>query len=956
MIPPRMATPYSQFGAPQAGASGQPPVAGQAPMAVPAPGMPAGGAVPAPGMPAGGVPSSMPGVVNPGGFIKVPMGLPPHSFGVGGAPAPGMGQRIPGVGQPMPYTTMPVGGVGMAPPPVPGMGGAGRNPLAAGPGILPYQRPPHPMDAIMGGAGGMDAPLSPSDMPPKKRIKADGDEALDAGKLMVEDDSPKFQMLLRASEDRSTINVAWYYPAANPRDDSAWIGLYHADRWQGVKLPCPRPDLAGRIGYKYISQNASSGEVAFPISQKTSMTNGHYIFALHGHQDVTVALSCTFTIFNHSIASISTSGAASSSFATMGGTRRGRNPDMTSQPAMEPAVMALMQAMKGDEGGAGMFPDSLGGIHPIKPEVRGPPKPKKGGQSTSFSDERPAMEASRKAAARGGLVDLPGDGIEWKDGTRRCGAIGARGPCGRRWGTCPYHPLNGAGTAHAFPTKQPNPQRKRKKEDDGLPRRTEKSDVMAPISLTPEIMGDAGELSPEPSPGDHDSSGILSTVMNLNPRRRSGGESHPPPPEDGGADGEWAAFTPPSAPIMPRAPRPPMLELPTAVTDADPLADNAAPPQTPGQTASKQRTELHNLVLEGNSERIKVLIDGYTGPGKQAILDAQEEHGYTPLIDASSLEEEEKALEIVGLLIDKGVTLALKDKQGYTAVHWAAACGHNKALKLLLDAKSDVDAQCDFGETALHRAARLGFVECVQTLVEAGSNVFQNNYVFETPLEVAGVWGNKVKIKQRQEVRKVLYESQKSARTLILHHADFLDHITREGHQESPARMTSILGALKKNTGPACVFEDFELQLDDNFEPATIEDIARAHARSYIELVDSIHESLSSEAQTPVPFTPLVQKSLRVPVAELKTNEFSDTSFSHGSRRAAMRGAGAVIHAIDKVMAGDARNAFCLVRPPGHHAGVHGLIDGAVSCGFCIFNSVAIGALHAHTKYVPSPI
>jgi len=88
-----------------------------------------------------------------------------------------------------------------------------------------------------------------------------------------------------------------------------------------------------------------------------------------------------------------------------------------------------------------------------------------------------------------------------------------------------------------------------------------------------------------------------------------------------------------------------------------------------------------------------------------------------------------------------------------------------------------------------------------------------------------------------------------------------------------------------------------------------------------------------------------------VPVAELKTNEFSDTSFSHGSRRAAMRGAGAVIHAIDKVMAGDARNAFCLVRPPGHHAGVHGLIDGAVSCGFCIFNSVAIGALHAHNTY-----
>ena len=47
------------------------------------------------------------------------------------------------------------------------------------------------------------------------------------------------------------------------------------------------------------------------------------------------------------------------------------------------------------------------------------------------------------------------------------------------------------------------------------------------------------------------------------------------------------------------------------------------------------------------------------------------------------------------------------------------------------------------------------------------------------------------------------------------------------------------------------------------------------------------------------------------------------------------------------VLIGRNRNAFCVVRPPGHHAGVKGLLSGGESCGFCIFNSVAAGAMHA---------
>ena len=97
-----------------------------------------------------------------------------------------------------------------------------------------------------------------------------------------------------------------------------------------------------------------------------------------------------------------------------------------------------------------------------------------------------------------------------------------------------------------------------------------------------------------------------------------------------------------------------------------------------------------------------------------------------------------------------------------------------------------------------------------------------------------------------------------------------------------------------------------------------------------------------------MPFTPKVQKLMQHQSDdEIKDADKSDTTFSAGSLQAALRAAGSVIAAIDAVVDGTHRNAFCCVRPPGHHAGANGLESDAVSCGFCIFNNVAIGALHA---------
>lgn len=79
--------------------------------------------------------------------------------------------------------------------------------------------------------------------------------------------------------------------------------------------------------------------------------------------------------------------------------------------------------------------------------------------------------------------------------------------------------------------------------------------------------------------------------------------------------------------------------------------------------------------------------------------------------------------------------------------------------------------------------------------------------------------------------------------------------------------------------------------------------------------------------------------------AALAAFDAPDTRVGPHTFDAAMKSAGAVVEAVDAVMTGRMRNAFCGVRPPGHHAGR------AAARGFCYLNNVAIGALYAAKKY-----
>jgi acetoin utilization deacetylase AcuC-like enzyme len=138
-------------------------------------------------------------------------------------------------------------------------------------------------------------------------------------------------------------------------------------------------------------------------------------------------------------------------------------------------------------------------------------------------------------------------------------------------------------------------------------------------------------------------------------------------------------------------------------------------------------------------------------------------------------------------------------------------------------------------------------------------------------------------------------------------HPACLRHDTGPGHPERPERLAAVLAALR---------EAFPGLAPVDAPRASRGQLRRVHADTLVAQV------LDAEPGGRIALDP-------------------DTVLSPGSAEAALRVAGAAVAAVDAVMAGEARRAFCAVRPPGHHA------TGDTAMGFCLFNGVAVAAAHA---------
>jgi acetoin utilization deacetylase AcuC-like enzyme len=153
-----------------------------------------------------------------------------------------------------------------------------------------------------------------------------------------------------------------------------------------------------------------------------------------------------------------------------------------------------------------------------------------------------------------------------------------------------------------------------------------------------------------------------------------------------------------------------------------------------------------------------------------------------------------------------------------------------------------------------------------------------------------------------------------TAQTAYISHPLCLKHDMGEHHPESPARIHAIedqliasglLNHLQRHDAPT----------------ATREQLLRVHDAAYIASIESS-----------VPPQGIIQLD-------------ADTALNPFSYQAALRAAGAVVLGVDLVMGEKAENAFCNIRPPGHHA------ERARAMGFCIFNNVAVGAAHALAQH-----
>ena len=353
-----------------------------------------------------------------------------------------------------------------------------------------------------------------------------------------------------------------------------------------------------------------------------------------------------------------------------------------------------------------------------------------------------------------------------------------------------------------------------------------------------------------------------------------------------------------------------------------------------------------------------------------------------------------QSLECLQLLLDQPVNLVPQvDNSGRSGLHVACAFGSVPAVELLLGHNADPGLQDDYGFMPLHYAIDSRNPECVKLMLQVSDrSAFSGelspfyrcidrsawdaalllhkhgwemkeadisflfdfaasrglskewNFVAESFLAPEGV--------DNSAMEEVIWpEIFKEPNTVLVTHAHCGRHGLIPEETDDPQLRHELISQIPENPHRLEVlcgengllrtdlFRDLRWNTEPNMAP--IVDVLRVHEFWYVQkLIDSVQKVRQLGRNRPMAI------------------DRGDTKVTPDSWSAALHAAGAVLEAVDQVCNEQARNAFCAVRPPGHHLGPAGAVDKQDllddpegSQGFCLLNNVAIGAAYAKCVY-----
>ena len=318
-----------------------------------------------------------------------------------------------------------------------------------------------------------------------------------------------------------------------------------------------------------------------------------------------------------------------------------------------------------------------------------------------------------------------------------------------------------------------------------------------------------------------------------------------------------------------------------------------------------------------------------------------------------------KALEYAVDVID-AVNSAPK-LTGVTPLHRAARANSASSIRFLVSRGASINSKTtDFGMTPLHLAGAWGCASAWQALLQDVADAPQQLAVLNeadllgrSPLDLSKRSGW---IPDSKDVTIIAQEqrtcSEQTCKTFIVTNPLCTQHHTCPPSQVEtaaapPENIKRLHVLVDEQKGALCSVDLHEhLSWVRSSEPAALADVLRVHEWSYVRRVQERCATITSADP----------EDEEEGFAHLD----GDTAISCKTYKAALAAAGAVCQAV-KLVAGSgsqraARNAFCPVRPPGHHAGPKGVVKGhepgaSDSHGFCILNNVSIGAAYAMNQY-----